>query len=149
MSVPPSVAEWIRLADDDLGAAIVLARQRRFPALVCFHAQQAAEKYVKAVLTMVSQPVPHTHDLMRLYQIYPPAAGPYALQQGDLLALTPYAVGVRYPGFVMTPSLSDARQAILMLVGCGERAGVDWACPERQTALTDLAPGRRPEPYSS
>ena len=114
MSVPASVAEWVRLAEDDFGGALVLARQRRFPALACYHAQQAAEKYLKAVLTAVNQPVPHTHDLMRLYQLYAQAADPYILQRGDLLALTLYATGVRYPGFVMMPSLADARQAILM-----------------------------------
>jgi len=114
MSVPPNVLEWLRVADDDLGAAMLLARGGRFPSQACFHAQQAAEKCVKAVLTAVNQPFPRSHVLVLLYQLYPATAGPYALDQGDLLVLTPYADQVRYPGFTDVPTLADARRAILM-----------------------------------
>jgi HEPN domain-containing protein len=112
MSVPPNILEWVRLADDDLGAATLLARSGRYPALACYHAQQAAEKYLKAVLTFVNQPVPRTHDLVRLYQLYPQALAPYLLRVGDLLALTAYGTDVRYPGFPAPPTLAEARQAV-------------------------------------
>ena len=53
MSVPADVLEWVGIANDDFGLAMLLVRQRRYPALACFHAQQAAEKYIKAVLTAI------------------------------------------------------------------------------------------------
>lgn len=114
MSVPADVLEWVGIANDDFGLAMLLVRQRRYPALACFHAQQAAEKYIKAVLTAIGQPFPLSHDLVRVYTLYPAATGPYALQMRDLLALTPYATGARYPGFVAMPTLAEARQAVLM-----------------------------------
>lgn len=33
----------------------------------CFHTQQAAEKYLKALLALAAQPIPRTHDLVVLY----------------------------------------------------------------------------------
>jgi len=39
---------WLHTADDDLDSAIILKENRKF-AHSCFHAQQAAEKALKAV----------------------------------------------------------------------------------------------------
>ena len=44
-------AEWVGNAEDDLGVARELAKGRiGYPDQVCFHAQQAAEKYLKGLL---------------------------------------------------------------------------------------------------
>ena len=39
---------------------------------VCFHCQQAAEKYLKALLQDLREPIPHTHDLVRLLNLLLP-----------------------------------------------------------------------------
>ena len=36
-----------------------------FPDIICFHAQQAAEKYLKAYLVFLEQDFPKTHALLR------------------------------------------------------------------------------------
>jgi HEPN domain-containing protein len=51
MSIEKNVYEalrWLRTGEDDLDAAIVLRRNKKFPH-ACFHAQQAGEKALKAV----------------------------------------------------------------------------------------------------
>ena len=51
MSTEKNVYEalrWLRTGEDDLDAAIVLRKNKKFPH-ACFHAQQAAEKALKAV----------------------------------------------------------------------------------------------------
>jgi len=79
--------------------------------IVGFHCQQAAEKYLKALLTSHQADFPKTHDIHVLLelvdQIDPTAAE--AMREADWLS--PFGVRVRYPG--------DAPE---MLPGDGERA---------------------------
>jgi HEPN domain-containing protein len=64
---------------------------------VCFHCQQAAEKYLKALLQERGAVVPRTHDLDRLLlSLLPQDAKLRPLRRG-LRALTRYAVEYRYP----------------------------------------------------
>jgi HEPN domain-containing protein len=51
MSIEKNIYEalrWLRTGEDDLDAAIVLRKNKKFPH-ACFHAQQAGEKALKAV----------------------------------------------------------------------------------------------------
>lgn len=70
----PSTREWVAKAEEDYLAAFDLARRRKRPLWsgVCFHAQQSAEKYLKARLEEAGLTVPRTHDLdVILNQILP------------------------------------------------------------------------------
>lgn len=58
--------EWLRLAREDLEVAEILFNEKRW-AHVCFHAQQAAEKGLKALIENKKQ-VPKLHDLIKLAQ---------------------------------------------------------------------------------
>jgi HEPN domain-containing protein len=60
------VAEWIKKADLDLKAAVRLSAEGEFRDVVGFHAQQAAEKYLKALLTRHQIEFPKTHVIRRL-----------------------------------------------------------------------------------
>jgi HEPN domain-containing protein len=55
---------WLSNAEGDLGAVNLLIDPH--PHLACFHAQQAAEKALKAVLTLREGDVPLTHVLREL-----------------------------------------------------------------------------------
>ena len=98
--VPPgSPREWIEGARSDLA----LARLGRdaadvLPAQVCFHAQQAVEKALKAVLLHRSSAFPLTHDLVALAEIAANAGIALPDWRDDLSGLSPYAVETRYPG---------------------------------------------------
>lgn len=48
MSTPDEAQEWVAKAEEDYAGAVALKRSRKahLPNLVCFHAQQCAEKYL-------------------------------------------------------------------------------------------------------
>jgi HEPN domain-containing protein len=91
-----SARDWIRHARSDLE----LAQTRKTKSLLyehlCFHAQQAAEKSLKAVLLCCGCRVPRTHDLAFLIDALPENVRiPPSLL--SLPVLTKYAVQQRYP----------------------------------------------------
>jgi HEPN domain-containing protein len=88
---------WLAKAESDLLAAQrLLAAGGPFDA-VCFHAQQACAKALKAVLAWAERDLQRTHnleDLQAACVLVLPDAG--ALRSLDLSQLTPYAVETRY-----------------------------------------------------
>lgn len=65
--------EWVRKAEADYRGAKSLARSRPpLHDLVCFHCQQCAEKYLKALLEELGMGVPKTHDLDKLLTVLRP-----------------------------------------------------------------------------
>ncbi len=107
-----SVEEWLAKAEEDYGGAIDLARKRKEPRpnLVCFHGQQAAEKYLKAFLVRHKIEFPKTHDLRSLANQCAQIDGTFAMIEKSLLTLTYYAVDFRYPGENAT--VEEAREAV-------------------------------------
>lgn len=59
-------AAWLSAAKDDLLAINVLLREESLTNIVAFHAQQAVEKSIKAVLEQHAADIPHKHDLLLL-----------------------------------------------------------------------------------
>jgi HEPN domain-containing protein len=60
----PLTEEWVRKADGDFLAAQQLFRSRNAPLFdaACFHCQQCAEKYLKAILQENDKPIPKIHN---------------------------------------------------------------------------------------
>jgi HEPN domain-containing protein len=93
-----TTARWVRKAEADFRVATRVSRTTDpLHDAVCFHAQQCAEKYLKALLEELGLVVPKTHDLGDLL----PALRPHhpslgALSRG-LDFLTNFAVAIRYP----------------------------------------------------
>ena len=70
MSDPTDPLAWASLAEDGLAMArSALRRRRPLAQMACFHAQQAAEKYLKALLVRAGHAFPKTHDLRALHQL--------------------------------------------------------------------------------
>jgi len=94
---PGSPADWLRYAYSDLE----LARVKRPPKVLfeglCFHAQQAVEKALKAVLIAKGVPPTKTHNIRTLLDLLPPDVVPLE-EVEDAASLTDYAVISRYPG---------------------------------------------------
>lgn len=79
--------------------------------VVCFHAQQAAEKHIKAYLLAREIDFPFVHDLERLLDLCIQCDPSFSELLGLALQLTPYAVGTRYePTF--WPDEATAREAV-------------------------------------
>jgi HEPN domain-containing protein len=91
--------QWVERAEEDLiTAEYTLTLEENCPfSTVCFHSQQCAEKYLKALLVWLDVNFPRTHDLMELLPRVPAEAG-LGLQIADLGSLNRYAVETRYPG---------------------------------------------------
>jgi HEPN domain-containing protein len=105
------VDEWTAKAEEDYSVAGGLVRRRKVPAnSVCFHCQQAAEKYLKAVLQRNGIRFGKTHDLEHLRQQLGNRAQELALLSEDLKLLSDYAVKYRYPG--QDATRLEARRAV-------------------------------------
>ena len=61
------IAEWFRFADDDIDTALLLKDMRpQHHEIICYHCEQAVEKYLKGFLVSKEQMPPKTHDLNNL-----------------------------------------------------------------------------------
>ena len=92
------VSEWLRKADLDLLTVDRLSSEDAFRDVVAFHAQQAAEKYLKALLTCNQIEFPKTHELRRLLELLSVAEPELVAGLADIRWLEPFGVEVRYPG---------------------------------------------------
>lgn len=105
---------WLKRAYSNL----ILAQQGEQDGVLledlCFNAQQATEKALKAICVLESLDFPKTHSLIRLLDII--AAGgivvPTEVKQCDIL--TQYAVQARYPGPI-EPVTAEEHQAVTAL----------------------------------
>jgi len=59
--------EWIRAAEDDIAAIEIMINSDNLTNIVAFHAQQAVEKALKAVIENRGEIIPRKHDLLLLY----------------------------------------------------------------------------------
>ncbi len=96
----PITAEWIDKADGDWITAQRELRARKMPNYdsACFHAQQCAEKYLKAKLVEENIAFSKTHDLVYLLKLLLPIEPGWASLRPHLTPLNAYAVLYRYPG---------------------------------------------------
>jgi len=87
-------------AESDLRLArLGSADPQIIPGQVCFHAQQAAEKSIKAILLFQGIEFPLTHDIEELLEIAVDHGMVIPEEVHQASNLTPYAVETRYPGF--------------------------------------------------
>ncbi len=91
--------EWVRKAEEDAAVAGWAAGAGHCDA-ACVHAQQAVEKYLKALLVAESKDFPKSHALRTLFELtgMPEAEG----DLDELRWLTRVAGEVRYPGEAAT-----------------------------------------------
>jgi HEPN domain-containing protein len=106
---------WIEKADHDLiNAEYVLTLSDNCPTdTVCFHAQQRAEKCLKALLIFREVDFPGTHDLVVLINLLG-GAKTLCLRIEDVQPLNRYSVETRYPGEWGKIDVEEARNAVGM-----------------------------------
>lgn len=106
----------LRLADADLAAFnVLLASAEVSPAIAGFHAQQAIEKCLKAVLFARGMPFRRTHDLIELADLLDAASG-FPLDLDQLALLNPYAVTLRYDDLEVETLPADEAGRLARLV---------------------------------
>jgi len=106
-----TVREWIAKADGDHRMAGRELRARKQPNHdgICFHAQQCAEKLMKALLIQKGLVPPKVHDLVGLSRLVSQACSGWDWPIEELRFLTHAAVTFRYPGEAATAA--DAAKA--------------------------------------
>ena len=118
--------EWLAHAAADLHYARLGQKDSAALAnLVVFHAQQAIEKALKAILVAHQVEFPKTHDLEQLREIIEGAGVAWPAALSKILEFTPFATQGRYPGFDDPVTAPEVEEAIAM-------AGrvLAWAKPE-------------------
>jgi HEPN domain-containing protein len=96
----PMTREWVAKAEGDWAMVEREWRARKNPSYdgLCFHAQQCAEKYLKARLCEAGIEFAKVHDLVTLMEQALSIEPLWESYRADLAALTDYAVSFRYPG---------------------------------------------------
>lgn len=113
---PEAVGEardWLERAELDLRLA---ERALHIPPVLAggaaYHAQQAAEKALKAFLAAHDQPFPLTHNLNVLIPLCVSLDAGFGQFAGAASSLTPYATQFRYPGGPIEPAATDAERGL-------------------------------------
>jgi HEPN domain-containing protein len=117
-----------RAADDVEAASALLDVERVSDAIVGFHAQQAVEKALKAVLTVREVDYPFTHDLELLVALCDRSGATVPADLVDVPRLSPYAAALRYGD--ASPGTVDRPTALRWA-----RGAVDWA--RASTSIAD------------
>jgi HEPN domain-containing protein len=108
---PDSPLEWLNRARSDLA----IAGQRLEGAYLedlCYHAQQAAEKALKALLLKKVGTFPYIHDLAELLNQVEKAGVSVPAAIRECAALTEFAVAGRYPGIDEPVTREQWRRAV-------------------------------------
>ena len=107
-----STQEWIDKAEGDFVTAQMSYRARKQPNYdaACYHAQQCAEKYLKARLEEAGMAIPKTHNLYALLTLVSPLEPTWQSLSADLNVLNAFAIAYRYPG--VTATKLDAQDAV-------------------------------------
>ena len=104
--------EWINVANLDLKSAKFLMNMKDIPfQIVCYHCQQAIEKYLKAYLAFCGNEIIKTHDLLILNKKCEKYNKIFKEIYKECLDTNDYAVHTRYP-FYEELNESDAIIAI-------------------------------------
>ena len=100
------IKQWLLKADEDLLVVNTLIEQNfAAKASICFHCQQAAEKYLKAFLIAHDKEFPKTHSIE--YLLAECSAFDKEFKQVDPESLSDFGVGARYPIDLYLPSKEE------------------------------------------
>ena len=115
---------WIAYARSDLLLAETTPPSGVYLEHLCYHAQQAAEKAIKAIIMhLTREEAAFSHNIRRLIRDASIAgAPPVPLSQARAEALTRYAGITRYPANLGEVDEAEWRQAV-----ADARAVVEWA----------------------
>lgn len=111
--ITDEIRRWIEKAENDFrNAEYVITLKEDCPFdTVCFHCQQSAEKYLKALLIHYETEFPRTHDLVVLCNLLRNSGCvPFSVE--ELHPLNRYSIEARYPGVWEPVDEEDAVAAL-------------------------------------
>ena len=105
--------EWIEKADHDLGSAkVIYLHLPDYFDTIAFHCQQAAEKYIKAVLFFHQLEFQRSHDLIYLLELLSCKTEINDHWFKIAVSLNSYGVQIRYPNTIIKLSKEEIESAI-------------------------------------
>ena len=108
---PPEIArEWLEKAEEDYGFACAGLEDTDYFAQVCFHFQQAAEKYLKTFIIANKLEFRAVHNLLELLDICRQKDLSVEVIRESCLFLNPFYIDTRYP--VHWPANYDKNAAL-------------------------------------
>ncbi len=110
-----SYEDWLKKSESDLTSAKVL--KDNIPPILdtsVYHAQQCAEKILKAFLIFKRVSLKKTHDLTFLLDQCKAIDSDFSNLSDEADSLSPYDIEYRYPGIshVFEPTKEEAEQAV-------------------------------------
>jgi HEPN domain-containing protein len=95
--LPEIAKEWIEKAEEDYGFACASIESTNYFAQVCFHFQQAAEKYLKAFIVTHELEFRAIHNLLELLEICKQNEPDIEELEQACRFLNPFYIDTRYP----------------------------------------------------
>jgi HEPN domain-containing protein len=108
--------------EDEIAVSEFAANSRIGDGVIGFHAQQAIEKWLKAVIASRGGKYDRTHDLDRLIETLTASGVQMPLDTDRLIAFTEYAVPLRYEDLLDAEPL-DRDAAVTLVAEVGRWAG--------------------------
>ncbi len=110
------VKEWLKKADNDIKIAkLALQHDLEVTDVICFHAQQATEKILKAYLIYNHISFKKTHNLVYLLNLINEIETVSDNYYNIVENLQDFAVSVRYPMDIAEPTFEEAHLALEMV----------------------------------
>ncbi|MFN3821056.1 MAG: HEPN domain-containing protein [bacterium] len=106
------VLRWLRKAESDLKVVKHLIAIKEAPTdVLCFHCQQAIEKYLKAFLTFQDVRAKKTHDLNAIMELCIEQDEDFKkLDKERISSLSFFAVEIRYPEDFYIPTIEETKE---------------------------------------
>ncbi len=108
------IKNWLFRANEDIAVIESLANLDLdyYTSTICFHSQQAVEKFLKAFLIYHDIDFPKTHDLdFLLMECQKIDKSTFGI---DLKSLTDFGVAIRYPDDFYIPGINETKEYIII-----------------------------------
>lgn len=103
--------EWARYAEEDLLSAKLLLKENGHPNQICFHSQQAAEKYLKGYMVFAGHEFQKVHQLGYLLSLCAKIEPAFEKLKEDAFYLGRFYIETRYPGDIQQFTVEEAKNA--------------------------------------
>ncbi|MEA1973105.1 MAG: HEPN domain-containing protein [Candidatus Cloacimonadota bacterium] len=106
------IKEWFQKAEHDIAVVeLSMKNDATFTDVICFHCQQAAEKYLKGCLIFLDISFKKTHDLSYLLELLNKQIQVDNIFFSYAEILNSFSVEIRYPDDWFEPTQEDVKEA--------------------------------------
>lgn len=107
------IKDWIEIADHDLALAkIALLHLPEYKDMICYHCQQAIEKYLKAYLIFLDIKFKYLHDLIYLLDLIDQKDSFPSELETMASHIQNISIDIRYPGSEVKLEEFNVKEAI-------------------------------------